>query len=78
MKKDDIHIGSKMFNRYYCLEFAEAVDWWEHGCYDYFSGIDEQLAARCWGFTDHPTGDTFDGRVRYRRKPPPSAREGKG
>lgn len=61
-----MHIDSKIHNRYYCLEFFYEEDWWDFGCYDYISGIDEQLAARCWGLTDHPTGDTFDGRVRFR------------
>jgi hypothetical protein len=58
-RKDGMQVGSRFMNKFYNLEFFDEEDWWACGAYDSVSGIDEQLIARCLGYTDHPTGDTF-------------------
>ena len=58
-RTDGIHVGSRIKNKFYDIEFFHEEDWWEVGCYEYFSGIDEQLLARISGYTNHPTGDCF-------------------
>jgi hypothetical protein len=54
----------RCYNRFFTLTPHKSEDW----LILEVDEIQEQLSARSSGFTDHPSGDTFDGRVRETEK----------